>query len=186
MILINALVFGSIAIILVTGLVSWGGVILKSSRLIVGREQAFHIAEAGVDYYRWHLAHAVTDYYDGNASTTSPGPYVHTFADKDGNIIGEYALTITPPPSGSTVVKIKSRGTFYGVDPISRTILATLAIPSLAKYSVAANDVMRFGSAILLIVKVVSRAVNSTNSLAGMTWLSLCNQLLAPVSNTAF
>lgn len=146
MILINALVFGSIAIILVTGLVSWGGVILKSSRLIVGREQAFHIAEAGVDYYRWHLAHAVTDYYDGNASTTSPGPYVHTFADKDGNIIGEYALTITPPPSGSTVVKIKSRGTFYGVDPISRTILATLAIPSLAKYSVAANDVMRFGS----------------------------------------
>lgn len=145
MILINALVFGAIAIVLVTGLVSWAGVILKSSRAIVGREQAFHIAESGIDYYRWHLAHASTDYYDGLATTTSPGPYTHSFTDKDGNVIGQYQLTITPPASGSTVVKIKSVGTFFGTDNISRSIQASLAIPSLAKYAVAANTATRFG-----------------------------------------
>ncbi len=29
------------------------------------REMAFQIAEAGVNYYRWHLAHNKTDYKDG-------------------------------------------------------------------------------------------------------------------------
>ncbi|MBP9701805.1 MAG: hypothetical protein KBD47_02365 [Candidatus Pacebacteria bacterium] len=146
MILVNALVFGGIAIVIVTSLVMWGSTVLQASRHVVDREQAFHIAEAGIDYYRWHLAHASTDYYDGNASTTSPGPYTHPFKDKDGNTIGSFSLTITPPPSGSTVVKIKSVGTYYGTDSISRTIQATLAIPSLAKYAVAANAVMRFGA----------------------------------------
>ncbi len=146
MILVNALVFGGIAIVIVTSLVTWGSTVLQASRHVVDREQAFHIAEAGIDYYRWHLAHASTDYYDGNASSTSPGPYTRPFKDKDGNTIGSFSLTITPPPSGSTVVKIKSVGTFYGTDSISRTIQATLAIPSLAKYAVAANDVMRFGA----------------------------------------
>lgn len=145
LILVNALVFGAIAIVIVTSLASWGGTVVKVSRNIVNREQAFHIAEAGIDYYRWHLAHAATDYYDGNASSTSPGPYIHSFTDKDGNVIGQYELTITPPPSGSTVVKIKSKGIFFSTDNVSRTIQATLAIPSLAKYAVAANDVMRFG-----------------------------------------
>jgi len=146
MILVNALVFGGIAIVLVSSLTMWGSTVLKMSRHIVDREQAFHIAEAGVDYYRWHLAHAPSDYYDGNASTTSPGPYIHPYKDKDGNVIGDFTLTITPPPSGSTVVKIKSEGTYYGNDSISRTLQANLAIPSLAKYAVASNEAVRFGA----------------------------------------
>lgn len=145
LILVNALVFGAIAIVLITSLVSWGSTVLEVSRNIVNREQAFHIAEAGIDYYRWHLAHAPADYYDGNASSTSPGPYIHSFKDKDGNTIGQFELTITPPPSGSTVVKIKSKGVLASASNISRSIQATLAIPSLARYAVAANDVMRFG-----------------------------------------
>jgi hypothetical protein len=146
LILLNALVFSAVAAIIITGLVSWGGVVLRASRQIVDREQAFHIAEAGIDYYRWHLAHAATDYYDGNASTTSPGPYIHDFADKDGNTIGQFRLTVTPPPSGSTVVKVKSEGVFYASQEISRTIQASLAIPSLAKYAVVSNEATRFGA----------------------------------------
>ncbi len=145
-ILVNALVFGAVAAMIISGLVSYGSAVVKTSRQLVGREQAFHIAEAGIDYYRWHLAHAATDYYDGNASTTSPGPYTHAFYDKDSNQIGEYRLTITPPPVGSTVVRIKSEGIYF--DPagnISRSIQVSLAIPSLAKYAVAANSIIRFG-----------------------------------------
>lgn len=143
-ILINVLVFSVIAIIVTMALINWATATLRSSKQLGAREQAFQIAEAGIDYYRWHLAHAQADYTDG-ISTTTTGPFIHSFTDKDGNVLGQYALTITPPPIGSTVVKIKSKGTVTEDPKVSRTIQVTLAIPSLAKYAVAANDIMRFG-----------------------------------------
>ena len=146
LILVNVLVFGVIAIVITTALVQWGALLLKDSVQVNNREQAFQIAEAGIEYYRWHLAHAQSDYYDGNASTTSPGPYVHSFTDKDGNVIGAFSLTITPPPVGTTVVIIQSAGTVVADPNIVRKIQVSLAIPSLAKYAVVANDYMNFGS----------------------------------------
>lgn len=137
-----AIVLGAIAVFLVGGLVNWAVINVKASRQVLYRESAIQIAEAGTDYYRWHLAHAPDDYRDG---TGQPGPYTHDFYDKDGNIIGQFILDITPPPIGSTVVKINSTGKVSADPTISRTIETTLAIPSLAKYSVVANDTMRFG-----------------------------------------
>lgn len=145
LILINVLVFGVIAIVVTIALTNWAATMIKSAKQLSAKEQAFQIAEAGVDYYRWHLAHDQTDYTDGIA-TTSTGPFVHDFKDKDDNVIGQFSLTITPPPIGSTVVKIKSKGTVTDYPDVSRTIQATMAIPSLAKYAVAANDFMRFGA----------------------------------------
>jgi hypothetical protein len=145
LVLINVLIFAMIAVTVTLSLIGWATTMIKSSRQLNAREQAFQAAEAGIDYYRWHLAHAPTDYKDGNATTTT-GPFIHPFKDKDGNVIGEFALTITPPPPGSTVVKIKSKGTVIEDPAVSRTIQVTLAIPSLARYAVAANDIMRFGA----------------------------------------
>src|SRR5688572_151105 len=66
---------------------------LRVLRSTTQREQAFHIAEAGVNYYQWHLAHFPTDFQDG---TGNPGPYVHDFVDKDSQItIGRFSLQIT-------------------------------------------------------------------------------------------
>jgi type II secretory pathway pseudopilin PulG len=145
LILVNVLVFGVIAIVVTTSLVNWGGTMLRDTRQLNSKEQALQIAEAGIDYYRWHLAHAPNDFKDGTGTTTSNGPFVHDYEDKDGNIIGQYALTITPPPTGSTLVKIMSRGTVNDGSSASRTIQVSLAIPSFAKYAVVANDFMRFG-----------------------------------------
>lgn len=145
MILVNALVFAGIAIVITTGLVTWGTTLLKNSEQLTNREQAFDAAEAGIDYYRWHLAHAQSDYYDGNASTTH-GPYLHDFLDKDGNKIGQFALTITPPATGTTIVTITATGTVTADPTIQRVIQTRLAIPSLANYAVVANDNMNFGS----------------------------------------
>lgn len=144
-ILVNVLVFGVIAIVVTTSLVNWGATVLKNTRQLNAREQAFQIAEAGIDYYRWHLAHAPNDYKDGTATTTN-GPFIHDFEDKDGNVIGKFELTITPPPTGSTLVKIVSKGTVTEYPSVYRKIQATLAIPSFAKYAVVANDIMRFGA----------------------------------------
>ena len=140
--MIQALVFGSISVVIIGALISWAGINIKASRVALYREQALQIAEAGIDYYRWHLAHAPTDYQDG---TGVAGPYVHDFFDKDGIKIGEYSLEIVPPQLGFTLVKIRSTGTVL-VDPsVSRTIETGLAIPSLAKYAIASNNDIRFG-----------------------------------------
>ncbi len=142
-ILIQAVVFGSISVVIIGALISWAGVNIKASRVAGYREQALQIAEAGIDYYRWHLAHAPTDYKDGNA--TSTGPYVHHFYDKDGVKIGSFTLEITPPATGFTLVKVKSTGRIDSDLTVYRSIQAQLAIPSFAKYAVVANDNMRFG-----------------------------------------
>jgi len=141
-VLIQVIVFSTIAVVLIGSLVGWAGVNIRSSRQSLSRERAIQLAEAGIDYYRWHLAHAQSDYQDGTATS---GPYVHTVFDKDGDVTGQFSLMITPPISGSTKVRIESTGTPSTSPPVSRKIAVELAIPSLAKYAVVANDNMRFG-----------------------------------------
>jgi hypothetical protein len=140
-ILLSVLIFSAVAITIVIGLTNWGASMLRSIRTVAQKEQAFQVAEAGLDYYQWHLAQYPSDYKDGTATS---GPYVHNFYDKDGNLIGTYSLNIIPPPPGSTVVKISSTGTIAS-STISRTVQKTMAIPSLAKFAVVSNDNLRFG-----------------------------------------
>lgn len=142
-ILIQILIFGAIALYLLGGIAGWARLNIKAGRQAVNRERALQVAEAGVDYYRWHLAHAPADFQDG---TGGPGPYVHDFRDKDGNVIGQFSLEITPPPLGSTLAVVRSTGAIVGDAPVSRAIEVRFAKPSIAKYAVAANDVMRFGA----------------------------------------
>jgi len=142
LILVAMLVFGAIAALLTSGLVGFSIISINSSRQEFNREQAIQIAEAGIDYYRWHLAHSTQDYQDG---TAGPGPYIHDFRNKDGNVIGQFILNITPPVLGSSLVTIESTGKVDSDPSVSRVILTKLAKPSIAKYAVAANDVMRFG-----------------------------------------
>lgn len=113
--------------------------VLRSSAL---REQAFHIAEAGINYYQWHLAHYATDFQDGTgaAPTTQANftnaCYPHDYIDKDTNIVlGKYCLEITPPLVGSTVVTIRSTAYAESNPSIKRTITSRYGVPSLAKYA---------------------------------------------------
>ena len=106
------------------------------------RERAIQLAESGIDYYRWHLAHNKTDFQDG---TESPGPYVHQVYDKDGNVVGEFSLSITPPLIGSTKVRIESTGIPVG-SAVSRKIRVEMGIPSMAKYAMVTNSVVYYGS----------------------------------------
>ena len=141
-VLIPTLVFGSIAIYFIISLASWASISIKAGRQAANRELAIQIAESGVDYYRWHLAHAPQDYQDGSGV---PGPYIHDFKDKDGNIIGQFSLDITPPPIGSTKVIIKSTGKAEADLNVERVVFTTLAKPSMAKYATVANATIRFG-----------------------------------------
>ncbi len=140
--LTQVLVFGAIAIMLIAGFAQWSSLQLRASRLLVNREQALAVAEAGAEYYRWHLAHAPQDYQDG---TGGPGPYVHEYYDKDGNNVGRFTLAITPPPVGSTLVKVLSEGEVYVDSAVRRKIEVQFGIASWAKYSYASNSFVWFG-----------------------------------------
>jgi hypothetical protein len=139
--LIPIIIFSSVALVVIGGVMIWTKTTIDANRQLIIREKAIQLAESGIDYYRWHLAHNQTDYKDG---TGLPGPYVHIIKDKNGNNVGNFSLNITPPIIGSTKVRIESTGTPIG-SVISRKIRVEMAIPSLAKYAVAANDSMRFG-----------------------------------------
>jgi len=115
---------------LIGGFVSLAASFLQIAVREKNKLEAFAVAEAGIEYYRWHLAHASADFQDG---TGVPGPYNHPYYDKDGNQIGQFSLTITPPPAGSTIVTVASAGTVLGDPSIKKIIQVRMGIPSFAK-----------------------------------------------------
>ncbi len=50
--LVQILVFGAMAIVMITGLVSFAAANIKLGNRLVLSEQAFQMAEAGLEYYR--------------------------------------------------------------------------------------------------------------------------------------
>ncbi|HBM45555.1 MAG: hypothetical protein UT05_C0010G0014 [Parcubacteria group bacterium GW2011_GWF2_38_76] len=141
-ILIQILVLAGLSTLLISALATWGASNLRASRREYNRELSFQIAEAGIEYYRWHLDSDPTDYKDG---TETSGPYVHDFKDKDGNIIGSFSLEITPPVEGSTKVKIRSTGVTYSDPDASRIIEVEVAKPSLGNFAIITESSIRFG-----------------------------------------
>jgi hypothetical protein len=117
------------------------GVVKRQSR----STSALNVAEAGINYYLWHLSHNPEDYCDGNpCSGSGPfGPYTHSFKDTDGNVVGQFDITITEPVSAGGAVTISSVGTTATGE--QRTIVATIGLPSFARYSFITNSEVWFG-----------------------------------------
>ena len=133
----------AIVVALITGFVSLASSFLQLSLRAQNKLQAFQIAEAGIEYYRWHLAHAASDFTDG---TGHAGPYVHSYYDKNGNQIGSFSLTITAPPPGSTIVTISSQGTVLADPSVKKVIQVRMGVPSFAQYAWVLNSAVVFGS----------------------------------------
>lgn len=141
------------ALLVITGAfmsVIYGLLILLSlqvdySQRQLASEQALNIAEAGVNYYRWHLAHDPDDYQDG---TGTGGTYIHEFTDPEGGTLGSYELEIIPPEGGSSVVTIRSTGWAENYPNVRRTIEAQYGIPSLTRFSFLSNASSWYGTGI--------------------------------------
>lgn len=106
---------------------------------------ALQIAEAGVNYYMWHLSHDNADYCDGVTSgepkcQVAPfGPFVHNYSDQSGKVLGTYTLYITPPTAGETSTTVRSIGRILGKSP-ERTVVATLGMPSFTNYTLLSDN----------------------------------------------
>lgn len=117
----------------------------------VQRQKALNIAEAGLNYYLWHLSHNSTDFKDGKTTPSSPdpalgyGPYLHTYIDDSGINEGTYTLWIKPQGSGSTIATVRSIGQIKNSSVI-RTVEAQIGAPSFASYVLAGDSEFWFGN----------------------------------------
>src|SRR5580698_5589156 len=80
---VELLILSAIIITLIGGFVSLAASFLNLSVRSQNEAQAFAIAEAGIQYYEWHLAYDSTDFTDG---TGHAGPYVHLYYNKNGTV----------------------------------------------------------------------------------------------------
>lgn len=117
----------------------------------VQSQKAFNIAEAGINYYLWHMNHSPTDYKDGQSTPSTPdpalgyGPYVHNYIDDNSKKQGTYTLWIKPQGTGSTIATVRSYGKVDGSN-FTRAIEAKIGAPSFASYSLASDSAVWFGN----------------------------------------
>jgi hypothetical protein len=141
--LLIVMIFGSIAFILmISGLLTYSISEQRASTHVYRRDAAFHIAEAGINYYRWHLAHNPVDFTDG---TGQPGPYTHQIMDKLDTEVGEFSLDIFSPLPNSSVIAVASTGKVReGVS--ERTLRVRLGFPSFTDSAFIENADMSFSA----------------------------------------
>ena len=124
------------------------GYVITQNKILdqkVELQLAGDVAEAGLNYYKWFLAHYPDDVTDG---TGLPGPYVHTYSDPEGAAIGEFSLEISSSTYCGDVssIEVSSTGSIYQNPDISRTISARYARPSVAEYAYIINSPVWAGS----------------------------------------
>lgn len=113
---------------------------------------AINIAEAGINYYLWHMSHNPTDYKDGKSTPSTPdaelgyGPYVHDYTDSTGTKRGTFTLWIKPGENGSKVTTVRSEAKQVGMASVERVVEAQIGAPSFSAYAVASNSELWFGS----------------------------------------
>ena len=142
--MLMAIVFGSI---FVTVLGALTGFVLTENRLqsnATSMARATAIAEAGIEYYRWFLAHYPNDLQNG---TGQPGPYTIPYQDPEGGQTGAISLSVTGNSACGTVtsVDLRSTGTPSESPTVSRTILARYARPTVAQYAYVLNSTVWAG-----------------------------------------
>ena len=119
----------SVASLGIAGVVNYQ---LQAAKKRVAVNSALNIAEAGLNYYKWHLKHAPEDFYDG---TGAPGSYMHDFTDPEGGSVGKFQLDITAPSACSNTVNIKSTGWTNEYPNTRREVQIKYGKKSLADYA---------------------------------------------------
>ena len=133
------LVFGAIFFIMVVafmGFVIQQKIVQDAER---NEERALAVAEAGLNYYKWYLAHNPGDITNG---TGAPGPYTIAYNDPEGGAIGEYDLEISSTEACGSVqsIDIVSTGRTFEDPDRERTIYARYAQPTVSEYAYIINS----------------------------------------------
>lgn len=110
----------------------------RYGRALYAREQALQSAEAGLEYYRWFLAHNPNNLTNG---TGQPGPYSYTVSDPEGTVAGTASISVAGNTSCGQIqsIDIGSVGRSAADPAYARTIAARYMRKSVAAYSYLLN-----------------------------------------------
>jgi hypothetical protein len=136
--LVLVLVFGSIFLIIISSFISS---VIAQSQVIEFRfqqQQAGDIAEAGLNYYKWYLAHNPGDVSGGG---------VYEYEDPELGRIGEYELSVSGNSYCGQIssINVTSTGRTDANPDAKAIISATYKQPTVAEYSFINNEGVRFG-----------------------------------------
>ena len=152
--LVYGLIIMTVVAIVLTSIISFVASQTKYALQIHAREQSFQIAESGIQFYRWYLAHQVegrtasqvaTFWATGNPYGVAT-PYEADYKDPSGSVIGRYKLEVIPPAGYSTSVTVLATGWTYRYPTHTRIIEVRFRKPAWSENIVLANDNLRFGA----------------------------------------
>jgi len=152
--LVYGLIIMTVVAIVLTSIITFVSNHVKYTLQIQAREQSFQIAESGIQFYRWYLAHQVegrtaaqvaTFWATGNPYGVAT-PYEKDYRDPSGDLIGHYKLVVTPPTGYSTAVTVVATGWTFRYPNDKRTIEVRFRKPAWSEDIVLANDNLRFGA----------------------------------------
>jgi hypothetical protein len=137
--LVLIMVFGAVFLTMAIAFVGYVVTQHRGQVFNYNKERALDIAEAGLNYYKWYLAHNPDDTTNG---TGLPGPYVGVYADPEGSAIGEFSLEIASSSACGDIyaVDINSTGATYAMPNAGRKVYARYARPTVAEYAYILNS----------------------------------------------
>ena len=146
-----ALIITSAVAVLFTSILIFITAQIRNASYAVGGEQAFQIAESGINYYKWYLAHGT----DGRTAQQVQAfwgaaegvgtPYEIEYSDPSGGPVGRYRIEVSPPDPGSTIAWITSTGWTYKFPNQKRVVRVRFRRPSWSESAVLGNAFIRFG-----------------------------------------
>lgn len=146
--LVYTLIILAISSILFSGFIEVVGSQIRYALKKVQSEESLQVAEAGIYFYRWYLAHQVEgrtkqqiqDFWVSGSPYGVANPYV---ADYEG--IGQYSIRVIPPTGNSTIAIVESTGHTYKDVERTRTVRVRFRQPSWSEFSVLCDGDIRFG-----------------------------------------
>lgn len=142
--LVLVLVFGTIFFLIVTAFLGFVVTQARQQSATVEKEQALAIAEAGINYAKWYLAH-----YPGDTTLgTTTSPVVLPYEDSESGEIGMFSLAVTSTSYCGEVasIDIYSTGHTNNAPQVKRTVYGRYAQPTVAEYAYIINSNVWAGS----------------------------------------
>ncbi len=151
--LVYILIIMSAVLIILSSMVQYIASQIKYSYYQSEKEESLQIAEAGIYFYRWYLAHEVEgktaaqikDFWQNENPYGVSSSYEREYTDPQGAGIGKFSIDVTPPDPYSTIVIVQSTGWTYKNPNSQRTVRVRFRRPSWSEFSVLANANIRFG-----------------------------------------
>lgn len=126
--MVMVLVFSAVFIMAVGSLLQYVLEQIQLTRSKTVREEALQVAEAGLEYYKWHLAHNPNSSWEGTVAYADP---------ESGSRIGSFSVaTSNNVQCGDILTRDVTVTGMIDADPrFTRTVSARYTYPSVANYS---------------------------------------------------